>query len=78
MNLAGLILVYNEDHFVERALLNVLPVCGHMIVADQQPTDRPTEIVARPARQHAKIEHHRSDDPAVSHGFVRNLVGTDM
>ena len=72
----GIMLVKNEDLFIERVLRNVLEFCDKIIVADDRSTDRTTEILKTLAAQHPKIEYHRLKTVRESHALVASYAGT--
>lgn len=72
----GLMLVRNEDVFVERALRNVVDFCDRLIVADHQSTDGTPEILARLAAEFpGKIELTRIREARESHFLINGCAG---
>ena len=72
----GLMLVRNDDRFVEQALRNVLGFCDKVLVLDHASTDHTLERVEKVAVSFGKqIEIHRIVDVEESHAFVLPFVG---
>ena len=73
----GVVLVRDEDVFVERAVRNVAGFCDELLLFDHRSSDRTPEILKRLAEElpHARFEALR--DPAVSHERILPYVGTD-
>jgi hypothetical protein len=73
----GVVLVRDEDVFVERAVRNVAGFCDELLLFDHRSRDRTPEILKRLAEElpHAHFEALR--DPAVSHERILPYVGTD-
>lgn len=74
--IVGIVLVRNEDRFIERALRNALDFCDAIHVADHQSTDRTPEILAALAAESPKIEVHRIRKPRESNALLEPYVGT--
>ncbi len=74
--IVGIMLVRNEERFVERALLNSLGFCDRLLIADHRSTDDTWPILSRLAADHCKIELHRIDEPSESHDLIRGLAGS--
>ena len=51
MQIVGVMLVHNEDEFVERALRNAAPFCDRFHVADHMSTDGTWDAIGRVARR---------------------------
>ena len=71
----GIVLVKNEDLFIEPVLSNIVEFCDLIIVADNISTDATSEIVQGLAARHDKIEYHRIDDIAISHELIKSYAG---
>ena len=75
--LIGLMLVKNDDRYVEQALRNILDFCDRVIVLDNESQDRTSEILAGVAAQaNGKIVVHRINNIAESHDFVVPFLGS--
>ncbi len=78
MRLIGIMLVRNEDVFIERAIRNALPACDDFIVANHQSKDRTTEILESLQSEFSnriKVHHIRNSDD--SHAFIRSYAGSN-
>ena len=73
----GVVLVRDEDVFVERAVRNVAGFCDELLLFDHRSRDRTPEILRGLAAElpHARFEELR--DPAISHERLLPYVGTD-
>lgn len=72
----GIVLVRDEDVYIERAVRNVLDFCDRVIIADNYSRDRTWEIVQRLARESGKIECRRIRRTGESHALVQPYAGT--
>lgn len=78
MRIVGIMLVRNEDLFVEQALRNVLPFCDEMLIADNRSTDGTGEILQVLEREFpGKLRRRVIKDTAESHEMIRPYAGTD-
>ncbi|HEX6702071.1 MAG TPA: hypothetical protein VF101_15190 [Gaiellaceae bacterium] len=75
--IVGVVLVRDEDLFVEQAVRNVACFCDELLLFDHRSRDRTPEILRRLAGElpHARFE--QIDDPAISHERLLPYVGTD-
>lgn len=73
----AIVLIRDEDLFIERVLRNVLDFCDQILVADNHSRDTTPAIVKRLASQYPKISYHVVDHPAASHDLIANFAGTD-
>jgi len=75
--IVGVVLVRDEDLFVERAVRNVAEFCDELLLFDHRSRDRTPEILTRLAAElpHARFE--AIDDPSISHDRLLPYVGTD-
>jgi hypothetical protein len=73
----GVVLVRDEDLFVERAVRNVAGFCDELLLFDHRSRDRTPQILAQLADElpHARFEPLR--DPATSHERLLPYVGTE-
>lgn len=78
MKLVGIMLVRNEDVFVERAIRNALPACDTFIVANHRSKDRTAEVLDGLQKEFSdRLQVHeieRSDD---SHELIRHYAGSE-
>lgn len=72
----GIVLVKNEDLFIELVLSNIVAFCDVIIVADNMSTDSTSDIVQGMTAAHDKIEYHLIDDISISHELIKNYAGT--
>lgn len=74
--IVGIVLVRNEDRFLEHVLANAANFCDHWILLDNGSSDGTFEILERFAKSHASVEIHRLKEASESHGFLRRYEGT--
>lgn len=75
--IVGIVLVRNEDIFVERALRNIADFCDQIIVADNYSRDRTWKIANALSREIGSIECHRIRKTGESHELIKNYAGTN-
>jgi len=73
----GIVLIKNEDRFIERVLTNILDFCDEIIVADNGSTDNTLQIVKRMASSHKKIRLKQIEHPRESQHLIEPYAGTD-
>ncbi|MBA3567588.1 MAG: hypothetical protein H0W31_12155, partial [Actinobacteria bacterium] len=71
----GIVLVHNEDVFVERAIRNVAAFCDRIYAVDQLSNDRTPEILRRLARELDHLTVQRSSDAGDSHRVLEPYAG---
>jgi glycosyltransferase involved in cell wall biosynthesis len=71
----GIVLIKNEDLFIETVLRNVLDFCDRIIVADNHSTDGTPAIVQRLAAEFPKIAYREVDHPSESHDLIAGYAG---
>lgn len=71
----GIVLVKNEDVFIEQSLTNILGFCDKIIVADNMSTDGTSEILRKLSDIHAKVEYHLIDRIGISHDLIKEYAG---
>ncbi|MYG65344.1 MAG: hypothetical protein F4206_01265, partial [Gammaproteobacteria bacterium] len=69
-------LVRNEEHFVAWSLMNVLEFCDHVLVMDNQSTDRTRRIVEGIADRHENVELTVVPDANDTQKFLKGWFGT--
>ena len=74
----GIVLVKNEDRFIEQVLLNILPFCDEIIVADNLSTDATPEKIRQLCNYHEKIAYHRIEKISASHDLIRHYAGENV
>lgn len=73
----GILLVKNEDVFIERAIRNVASFCDKIIIADHQSTDQTFEICQRLAREYPHIDLRRISKIVESSDALVPYYGTN-
>jgi hypothetical protein len=77
MRVVGVVLVRDEDLFVEQAVRNVSGLCDELLLFDHRSRDRTTEILARLANELPHARYEAINDPATSHERLLPYVGTE-
>jgi len=78
MRIVGIVLVINEDRFIEPVVRNIAVFCDEIIVADDYRTrDRTGEIVQHLAREEPKIQYRKILRIGASHEMVAGYADTD-
>jgi glycosyltransferase involved in cell wall biosynthesis len=77
MQIVGVMLVHNEDVFVERALRNAVGFCDIFHVADHMSTDGTWEIVQAVAADLGHVDCVRVRSTGDSHALVEGYAGSD-
>ncbi len=72
----GVVLVRNEDRFVEQAILNVAGFCDRIYAFDHVSTDRTREVLGRLARELDHLTVRRTSDTRDSHRPLEQYVGS--
>ncbi len=73
----GIVLIQNEDLFIDRVLANIVDFCDEIIVADNRSTDRTAEKVRELQHQYPRIKYQSIRKPAFSHDLISGYAGTD-
>lgn len=73
----GIMLVHNEDIFIERAIRNVVDFCDKIIITDHQSTDQTYAICQRLAGEFPKIDLRRIEHPSESADAIAPYYGTN-
>ncbi|MCW5202367.1 glycosyltransferase family 2 protein [Desulfobulbus sp. US4] len=73
----GIVLVKNEDLFIDRVLVNILEFCDKIIVADNLSQDNTQRRVRELQQHHKKIYYHSIASPAQSHDLISGYAGTN-
>jgi len=77
--IVGIVLVKNEDLFVEQAVRNVVDFCDELLLADNGSTDGTGAILARLAAEHpSKVRLTPVRRPSESHDLIAPLAGQDV
>jgi hypothetical protein len=77
LRIVGVMLVRNEDEFVEQALRNVAPFCDRFHVADNMSTEGTWDAIGRVAADFDHVEPVRIRRTGDSHALVECYAGTD-
>jgi hypothetical protein len=77
VKVVGIMLVHNEDEFVEQALRNLAPFCDRLHVADHMSADGTWDAIARVASEFDHVEPVRLRSTGESHALVERYAGTD-
>jgi len=75
--IVGVMLVKNEDRFIERVLRSVVAFCDEILVWDNNSTDNTFTIAQRLSKEFPKIKLTRVDDALSTHALLEPYVGTD-
>jgi glycosyltransferase involved in cell wall biosynthesis len=74
--IVAVVLIRNEDLFIERVIRNVLDFCDRILVADHRSTDGTPAILRRLAAEHPKVEYQVVNHPSESHDMIAGYAGT--
>lgn len=74
--IVGIVLVRNEDVFVERAVRNIAAFCDTLMLCDDRSTDRTDEILCSLAGEIPHASFHALSHPAQSHDLLKPFAGT--
>ena len=77
MRVVGVVLVHDEDVFVERAVRNVAAFCDRIYAFDHVSTDRTGDVLSGLARDLDHVTVQRTDDARDSHRVIAPLAGSD-
>jgi hypothetical protein len=76
VRVVGVVLVHNEDVFVERAVRNIAALCDGIHAFDHVSTDRTGDLLADLARELDHLTVRRTSDARESHSVLESLAGT--
>jgi hypothetical protein len=78
MKIIGIVLVKNEDRFIEAVLRNIVDFCDELIVMDDYLTrDKTEEIVNELTKEEPKIQYKKIVRLGTSHEMIEQYAGTD-
>ena len=77
MPIVGIVLVHNEDAFVEQAIRNVAEFCDRIHAVDHVSSDRTWEILQRLERELDNLDARRTHHAGDSHALVERYAGSD-
>ena len=72
----GIVLIKDEDRFIESVLRNIMGFCDLVLVADNGSTDQTLPIIANLAREFPKLQLTRITDLADSHRMIEGYANT--
>jgi hypothetical protein len=75
--IVGIVLVRNEDVFVERAIRNVAAFCDRIHAVDHVSTDGTWQILRGLARDYPQLDARRSHHAGDSHALLEPYAGTE-
>lgn len=74
--IVGIVLVRDEDRFVEQAVRNIVGFCDEILVCDHRSRDGTAEILGRLASEYPLVLRlHPVADPSESHDLIAPLAG---
>lgn len=74
IKIVGILLLRNEDLFLERVVVNIVDFCDEIIVADNRSTDNTASIIVSLRKKFPKIRYYRIDHPSKSHELINVYV----
>ena len=74
--IVGIVLVRNEDNFVETAVRNIAAFCDEIHLADHGSTDGTPTILRSLAGEVPKIHYNSVQHPSESHALIRPFAGS--
>ena len=77
MRVVGVVLVHNEDVFVDRAVRNVAAFCDRIYAFDHVSSDRTGEVLSELARDLDHVTVQRTDDARDSHRVLEPYAGSE-
>lgn len=78
MQIVGILLVKDEDLFVERAVRNTMGFCDRLIAVENGSRDGTAAILKKLKTEFSgKIELHHVRSPGISHDLIQPFAGTD-
>ncbi|MDD5198730.1 MAG: hypothetical protein PHC88_02925 [Terrimicrobiaceae bacterium] len=77
MKIVGIMLVRDEDRFVEWAIRSAMDFCDEFLVCDHESSDETPVVLGRLAREYGrKLTLRRCRDSAESHRMIERYAGT--
>ncbi len=74
----GIVLVKDEDIYIERVLKNIVLFCDVILVADNMSTDQTAVKVQALSRRYPSIRYHRIEHLYQSHDLIKGYAGRDV
>lgn len=75
--IVGIVLVRNEDVFIEQAIRNIAQFCDQVHVVDHVSTDETWPIVESLAREYPHLDARRTHHAGESHKLIEPYAGTN-
>ena len=75
--IVGIVLVHNEDVFVEQAIRNVAEFCDRIHAVDHVSSDQTWEVLLALAGEYDHLDIRRTHQAADSHALVEQYAGTN-
>lgn len=74
----GILLVRNEERFVEQAVRNVIDFCDHLLLVDHQSLDETVSILEQLQKEYqGKVSLHPIQHSSESHELLQPFVASD-
>jgi hypothetical protein len=77
MQIVGIVLVRNEDIFVEQAIRNVVDFCDRIHAVDHVSTDRTWDVLSALEREYDHVDARRVHHAGKSHELIEPYAGTN-
>ncbi len=74
--IVGIVLVRNEDLYVERAVRNIAAFCHTLLLCDDRSVDHTADILRSLAEEIPHASFHPLTHPSQSHDLLKPFVGT--
>ncbi len=75
IKIVGILLLRNEDIYIERIVANIESFCDEILIADNASIDRTPEIVRTLQSKFPKIQYKLIKNPSESHQLIEGLAG---
>lgn len=73
----AILLIKNEDLFIEQVILNIIDFCDKIYIADNNSTDHTYKIIKNLSIKYSKIECSQISHPKESHTLIEKYAGTN-
>ena len=70
VRIIGILLIKDEDVFVERIISNIVRFCDEIIIADNQSIDNTVSVVESLQKKFPKIQYYSVEHPSKSHDLI--------
>ena len=77
MRIIGIMLIKDEDIWIEKSILSIVDFCDEVIVLDNNSKDETWNILQKVKKSYPKIRMERIDNPLKSHSKLSQYVATD-